>query len=96
MTERQHLHRDDCPVSLALLTQLLARRPAGAAVGLEATEQGAYVDWDSLIDAHLSDADKAVVHIAHGCAIAELRGGFPPAVAGEIRRGVNQVTRLSR
>ena len=72
-----HLHRDDVPDTLALLGALLGDRsklPAGYIL----STTGADVDLDLLAESWLSTTEKAVVHIAHGCAILERRGGGLP------------------
>src|SRR5947209_16718882 len=65
-----HLHRDDVPDTLALLGDR-DTLPAGYTPGVS----GADVDWDVLAESYLSTSEKAVVHIAHGCAILERHGG---------------------
>jgi hypothetical protein len=70
----EHLHRDDVPETLALLRVLLGSR-ATLAEGYTPDETGADVDWVRLADSNLSTSEKAVVHIAHGLAILERRGG---------------------
>lgn len=74
-----HLHRDDTPLTPRLLDGLLGRRHDRAEVGYRPDEWGAEVDWDQLTSGVLSTSEVAVVHIAHGCAIAERRGGPLPA-----------------
>jgi hypothetical protein len=73
----EHLHRDDVPETLALLNVLLGHRQTLPA-GYRPDESGADVDWDLLADSYLSTSDRAVVHIAHGCAILERHGGGLP------------------
>ena len=70
----EHLYRDDVPETLALLRVLLGNRPAFPE-GYAPDETGADVDWELLADSNLSTSEKAVVHIAHGLAILERRGG---------------------
>ncbi len=72
-----HLHQDDVPETLALLNVLLGQRDTLPA-GYTPDESGADVDWDLLDDSYLSTSEKAVVHIAHGCAILERQGGGLP------------------
>ncbi len=79
---RSHLHRDDCPQALAALAAALwAKRNDPAAlleIGYEATESGAWVDWDRLLASWLSSTEKAAVVMAWGIARAERQGGWPP------------------
>jgi hypothetical protein len=73
----ERLHRDEVPETLALLNVLLGdRRPA--CPGYAPDESGADVDWELLTDSLPSDNERAVVHIAHGCAILERDGGVLP------------------
>ena len=89
-----HLHRDDVPDTLALLGALLGDRsalPAGYGPG----ETGADVDWDLLASAEswLSTTEKAVVHIAHGCAILERHGGgLPVELRWQVQAAVKSTT----
>jgi len=89
--DRQHLHRDDAPSSLAILADLFDHR-ASFPAGYEPTECGAWVDWDALGRSWLSSTEMAAVHIARGCAIAERRGGLPFEVAGSVRAGLVELT----
>jgi hypothetical protein len=73
----EHLHRDDVPETLALLNTLLGDRGT-AWPGYAPDESGADVDWDLLADSLPSNKERAVVHIAHGCAILERDGGGLP------------------
>jgi hypothetical protein len=79
-----HLDHDDVPDTLALLHALLGDR-THSAPGYAPDETGADVDWDLLADGWLSTTEKAVVLIAHGCAILERHGGGLPV---ELRRQV--------
>jgi hypothetical protein len=63
-----HLHRDDVPDTLALLGALLGDRSTEVP-GYRLDETGADVDWDLLLEGGLATTEKAVVHIAHGCAM---------------------------
>ena len=69
-----HLHRDDVPDTLALLGALLGDR-SKLPEGYILSTTDADVDWDLLLESWLSTTEKAVVHIAHGCAILERHGG---------------------
>jgi len=88
---RRHLHRDDAPLSLAILADLFDHR-ARLPAGYEPTECGAWVDWDGLGRSPLSSTEMAAVHIARGCAIAERRGGLPFEVAGSVRVALVELT----
>jgi hypothetical protein len=77
-----HLHRDDTPLTLRLLDGLLGHRHDRAEVGYRPDQWGAEVDWDRLTSGVLSTSEVAVIHIAHGCAIAERHGGSLPASCG--------------
>lgn len=85
---RQHLHLDDYPRALELLLAIL--RPARhehdqlADAGYQATEHGAYVDWDALATSYLSSTEVAAIHVAHGVAIAERQGGWPDRLRGPL------------
>lgn len=70
---RVHLHRDDSPVALGLMTQLAEGRH-----GFEATEVGAFVDWDE-VGGTLSTTEEAIAHIARGIAMIEHHGGGVPS-----------------
>ena len=87
---RRHLHHDDTPAALAILSDLLDHR-AGFPEGYEPTEHGAWVDWDALDRSWLSSTEKATLHIARGCAIAERHGGLPLEVAGSVRAAVEEL-----
>lgn len=91
-TTRQHLHIDDCPHTLAVLAVLFARRPERAAeIGYEATEHGAWVDWDQLEHSWLSSTEKAAVVTARGIAMAERQGGgWPPEIRKVLVDAVSQ------
>lgn len=81
-----HLHCDDTPLTLRLLDGLLGHRHDRAEVGYRPDKWGAEVDWEQLTSGVLSTSEVAVVHIAHGCAIAERRGGpLPASVRGPLR-----------
>jgi hypothetical protein len=88
---RVHLHRIDHPLTLDILSELLDHRgrPPG---GYERTDQGVWVDWDALIGSYLSSTEIAVIHIAHGCFIAERHGGLPPATVLPVRQAIGQLT----
>ncbi len=87
-----HLHRDDVPDTLALLGALLGDR-THPPPGYTPDETGADVDWDLLADGYLSTSEKAVVHIAHGCAILERHGGgFPVELRWQVRAVVASTT----
>jgi hypothetical protein len=61
--------------------------------GCTPDETRADVDWDLLADGFLSTSEKAVVHIAHGCAVLERHGGcggeghFVPCRGERTRKG---------
>ena len=87
-----HLHRDDVPDTLALLNALLVDR-THPAPGYTPDETGADVDWDLVADGYLSTTEKAVVHIAHGCAIPERHGGgVPVELRWQVRAAVESIT----
>jgi hypothetical protein len=87
-----HLHRDDVPDTLALLHALLGDR-THPTPGYTPDETGADVDWDLLGDGYLSTSEKAVVHIAHGCAILERNGGgLPVELRWQVRAAVASTT----
>lgn len=71
---RVHLHRDDCPATLKLVAAICVR-PAPPD-GFEATEYGAWVDWDAIAGSYLSTTEKAALKVAEGLAVAERAGGF--------------------
>ncbi len=91
MDSGQHLHHDDTPAALAILSDLLDHR-AGFPEGYEPTEHGAWVDWDALAGSWLSSTEVAAVHIARGCAIDERHGGLGFEVAGSVRAAVEELT----
>ena len=87
-----HLHRDDVPDTLALLGALLGDRSTEVP-GYSLDETGADVDWDLLLEGWLSTTEKAVVHIAHGCAILERHGGgLPVELRWQVRATVASTT----
>jgi hypothetical protein len=87
-----HLHRDDVPRTLALLDALLGDRTYPTS-GYTPDETGADVDWNELTDGYLSTSEKAVVHIAHGCAILERHGGGLSAeLRWQVRAAVESIT----
>ena len=73
-----YLHRDDTPHTLRLLDGLLGHRSDRAELGYQPDPWGAEVDWDRLTGGALSTTEVAVVHIALGCAIAEVTAGRSP------------------
>lgn len=88
----EHLHTDDFPETLALLDRLLSDRDTPPA-GYQPDESGADVDWELLAASYLSTSQKAVVHIAHGCAMLERHGGgLAPELRWQVRATVNSVT----
>lgn len=82
---RDHLHRDDYPVALVALAEVLGARshdPVGlAAIGYEPTEYGVWVDWDALGRSWLSSTETAAVTVVRGIAAAERQGGWSPRIA---------------
>ena len=87
-----HLHRDDTPLTLRLLDGLLGHRHDRAEVGYRPNNWGAEVDWERLTSGVLSTSEVAVIHIAHGCAIAERRGGpLPASVRGPLRAVISDL-----
>jgi hypothetical protein len=88
---RVHLHRIDHPLTLDILSELLDHR-GRPPDGYERTDQGAWVDWDALTGSYLSSTEIAVIHIVHGCAIAERHGGLPPAAMRSVRQAIGQLT----
>jgi len=89
MAGRQHLHHDDAPSALSILPDLLDHR-ASFPEGYEATEDGAWVDWDALNQSWLSSTEKATVHIARGCATAERQDSLSLEVTGSVRSAVEE------
>ena len=73
-----HCHLDDYPETLRLLIVVVGNRADAAALGFEATEQGAHIDWDALERDRLSPSERAVVRIAHGLQTFEWSGGAGP------------------
>lgn len=82
----RHLHRDDYPATLELLAGLVGHREDAGELGWWPTEDGAYVDWDLLVDGKLSSTEVAVARIAQGCATLERAGGPPPKLALLLRQ----------
>jgi hypothetical protein len=78
VTNREHLHHDDCPDALAILAAVIGGRTLA---GVEPTDIGAFVDWDRLASSYLSPIGRAAAIIACGVAQAERHGGLPPRVA---------------
>lgn len=70
----EHLHADDYPLTIKILTELLARRVVS---GFVPWSSGADVDWLALESCGLSATEMATVEIANGISIIELCGGFP-------------------
>ena len=68
---KDHLHRDDCPETLRLVTTVVG--PHGRD-GFEPTDEGAWVDWEE-VARHLSSTEAAVLMIAKGLTSIERRGG---------------------
>lgn len=89
----QHLHSDDYPRTLALLSALLAHRSDGRRLGYIVDEWGVEVDWELLTsaDAPLSSTETAALLIARGCAILERHGGLPPHLRGAVVGAVGAV-----
>lgn len=94
MIDRIHLHLADYPATLDLLTALINGRAHSdwTAIGYEATEHGAWIDWEQLATSWLSSTEKAVIHIARGCATLENAGGPSPRLRQPLRRTIEQVT----
>ena len=87
-----HLQRDVTPLTLRLLGGLLGHCHYRAEVGYRPDQWGAEVDWDQLTSGVLSTSEVAVIHIAHGCAIAERHGGpLPASVRGPLRAVINDL-----
>jgi hypothetical protein len=86
--QRQHLHLDDYPRTFELHRAILCpeRHEPGqlATAGYEATEHGAYIDWNALATSWLSSTEAAAIHVAHGIAIAEAHGGWPRRLRGPL------------
>jgi hypothetical protein len=88
-----HLHRDDVPDTLALLKALLVDDRSKAPPGYILSTTRADVDWDLLLEGWLSTTEKAVVHIAKGCAILERHGGgLSPELRSAVRAAVESTT----
>jgi hypothetical protein len=88
-----HLHLEDYPETLRLLSTLLDRRRDYERLGYRPTEHGAWVDWGHLtVEAPLSSTQIATVHIARGCAGLERARGAGP-LAQAIIEAVTAATR---
>ena len=88
-----HLHHDDVPDTLALLKALLVDDRSKVPPGYVLSTTGAEIDWDLLLESWLSTTEKAVVHIAHGCAILERHGGgLPCELRSQVRAAVDSTT----
>lgn len=74
------LHPDDFSRTLDLLRAVVMDRTIEGAI--QWAHGGAYVDWASLTTSYLSSTEKAVVHIARGCAVLERSGGAAPRLRG--------------
>ena len=90
MTEPVHLHIEDHPETLRLLGELVGER-GHANLGYQATEGGAFVDWERLAAGPLSSTEVATVHIARGCATLERAGGLPPRLTHVVLQVVRAV-----
>jgi hypothetical protein len=88
---RVHLHWIEHPMTLGILSELLHCR-GRSPDGYERSDQGAWVDWDALCRSYLSSTEIAVVHIAHGCSIAERQGGLPPATVLPVKQAICELT----
>lgn len=88
--ESEHLHQFDYPLTLKILTELLAHRNLS---GFSPSPTGRYVDWIALEHCGLSTTEKATKVIAHGISIIERCGGFPGdgSVASAIAEAVKQL-----
>ena len=96
MAEVTHLDRVGTPGALAILEDLVAGHEHPP-VGCEATADGAWVDWDRLINSPiLSSGEIAAVHIARGCALAERIGGLPISSRSAVLTAISQVTTARR
>ena len=87
------MHRLDCPAALGILEAVAAGRMLA---GVEATETGAWVDWDLLVESWLSSTERAAVVIAAGVAAAERHGGLPPRLADAVARAAEVLGRGAR
>lgn len=88
-----HLHHDDVPDTFALLNALLGER-SKLPQGYTPDETGANVAWDLLTESWLSNSEKAVVHIARGCAMLERHGGgLPTELRWQVRPTVESITK---
>ena len=96
MAEVTHLDRVATPGALAILGDLVAGNEYPP-VGCEATADGAWVDWDRLINSPiLSSGEIAAVHIARGCALAERIGGLPTSSRSAVLTAISQVATALR
>jgi hypothetical protein len=86
-----HLHLVDHPLALAILSELLDGR-GRPPDGYERTDQGVWVDWDALTGSYLSSTEIAVIHIVHGCSIAERHGGLPPTAMRSVQQAIYELT----
>jgi hypothetical protein len=82
--DSRHLHLDDYPQTLRLLSAVLGHRADRDDLGYSPTDHGAHVDWDRLTSGKLSSTETATVRVAQGCATLERAGGAPPELAGVI------------
>lgn len=85
------LHDDDHAHALAILRALLDGRDP-LPCGWLPDAGGAWVDWEQLAHSWLSTTEKAVVHIARGIALAEVRGGLPPRERDVVYVGIVHIT----
>jgi len=93
LTERHHLHLDDYPQALGVLSALFARPAERAAeIGYETIEHGAWVDWDALEHSWLSSTERAAVVVARGIAMAEHQGGWAPDLHRVIVNAIGQTS----
>jgi hypothetical protein len=95
----EHLDVQACPDTVRLLETLfnaqLRDDPDGlAALGFERTPRGVWVDWNRLADSDLAPGDKAIVRIAHGCAVLERTGGIRPSLGRVLLDTVSAVAKV--
>ena len=93
MPTRTHLHLDDHPDTVALLSALLGHRRDAVELGFEPREHGAWVDWDAPTTGNLSSTEIPLIHIAPGCAILEGAGGAAPRLVEPVITAVAEVVR---